>query len=160
MKDKGEGVGVTRRAFNLLLIWCWGKEREKTRLSGKSLIPQRISEEVSASRSCSLEECSMGQKWPGSRIPIVITHWLAAWGDSGFRVNAVMDPIGGSWRLSAPCMPHSLMTLAGRSEQCILKTAIGITPTPWGCSTDQISYVCAAASFTPRRFYMSTCSFC
>lgn len=40
-----------------------------------------VFEEVSASRSCSLEESTMGQKWPGSRIPIVISHWPATWGD-------------------------------------------------------------------------------
>lgn len=136
------------------------KEREKTRLSGKSLRLQYISEEVSASRSCSLEESCMGQKWPGSRIPTVISHWLAAWRDSAFRVNAVMVPIGGSWKLSAPCMLRSLTTLEGRSEQCILKTAIGIAPTSWGRSTDQISYVSAAASSAPCTLYMSTCSFC
>ena len=37
MKDKGEGVGVGRRAFNLYWSGAGEREREKIGLSGKSL---------------------------------------------------------------------------------------------------------------------------
>ena len=37
MKDKGEGVGVGRRAFDLYWSGAGEREREKIRLSGKRL---------------------------------------------------------------------------------------------------------------------------
>lgn len=45
------------------------------------------------------EKFSMGQKWLGSSTSTVVSHWLAAWGESGLRVNAVVDLKGGSRRL-------------------------------------------------------------
>lgn len=74
------------------------------------------------------EEFSIGQKWLGSSTSAVVSHCLEPWGESGLRVNAVMDLKSSSWWLSAPCIPLSLLSLAGRT-QSTLKTATGITPT-------------------------------
>lgn len=55
----------------------------------------------------------MGQEGPGSGSPAVVSHWLAPSGASGFRVNAVVDPEGDNWKLLAPCVPRSLLSLKG-----------------------------------------------
>lgn len=88
------------------------------------------------------EECSMGQKWPGSSTPAVASHWLAACGESGLRVYVCCSGYQ-RWQLLAfltACCP-----LKGNLSRAT-KTATEITPTPQGYSKDEMNDVCATPS--------------
>lgn len=87
------------------------------------------------------EECSMGQKWPGSSTPAVASHSERV---ASGCMYAVVDTKGGSWRLSAPCIPHSLLSLEGKSQQSHKDCHRDNTYTPG--LFPQMNYVCATPS--------------
>lgn len=106
-----------------------------------------ISEAVPAWQRLLIERSSMGQKWPGSSTPAVVSHWLAA-GERGSRWIL--------WWFQAVSFLHSSQPACCPWEGH-LSSVLPRTLTPQNCYKDHVSHVCAAASSAaPCTLEMST----